>query len=201
MGIEKKLGKWAFEGQAELRLKDNAGTVDRTGIGVGASYRLLKPLTVGAAYQYFSHHDAKYDDYQPRQRYIAFVQANQHFGNFSLSLRERFQRTVKDESDRLRESGTYDTYKVNPEWSWRNRLKLGYDIPQSAFSPSLSVETFYQLNNPDGNEFTKIRSVLSLDYNLAKRHKIEVYGLMDKELNVDSPLTRFVTGCGYRYSF
>jgi hypothetical protein len=36
-----------------------------------------------------------------------------------------------------------------------NRFKIGYDIPKFPVKPAFSFETFYQLNNPDGN--TSIR--------------------------------------------
>ncbi|MFT3739487.1 MAG: DUF2490 domain-containing protein [Breznakibacter sp.] len=201
IGIEKKLGKWALESNAQLRLQDDASTVGRVSMDIGASYRIIKPVSVGVAYEYMSFYDSKYDDYQPRQRYIAYVRGKQKIGNFTFSLRERFQRTIKDESNRLLSSGKYDTYKINPEWTWRNRLGVGYNIPGLSVRPSLTFETFYQLNNPDGNRFDKLRYMLSLEYALTKKHSLEVFGLMDREINVKSPLTRYVTGCGYQFSF
>lgn len=201
MGVEKKVGKWGFEGNAELRSKDNASVIDRWSLGVGASFRIVKPVTIGIGYDYISYHDVKYNDCQPRQRYLVYLQGSQKMGNFTLSLRERFQRTIKDESDRILASGGCDTYQINPEFVWRNRLRLSYDIPQCRIKPSFAVESFCQLNNPDGNRFNKLRNVLSFEYKLAKHHKVELFGQMDHQLNTESPLTRFVTGMGYIFAF
>jgi hypothetical protein len=201
IAAEKKVGKLNFSSNAELRTKSNSNQIDRYCFQVSASYNVLKHACIGLSYEYIYYHDIEYSDYQPRLRYIAFLQGKKSLGDFTFQLREQCQRTVKDESDRLKENGKFDNYAINPEWIWRNRFKVSYNIPHFPINPSLSIETFYQLNNSEGNAFSKIRPILSFSYNLAKHHEFEVYSLMDKEINVDNPLTRFVAGFGYTYSF
>jgi hypothetical protein len=201
VGAEKKLGKWNFGTNAELRTKNNSGQVDRLSFQLETAYNILKPLKAGVSYEFIYYNDSEYSDYQPRQRYSLFLQGDKKFGDFSISLRERTQRTVKDERDRITESGGYDSYKVNPEWYWRNRIKVEYNIPHFPVNPSLSFETFYQLNNPDGNTFDNLRYTVSFSYKLAKHHKVEVYGLVNKKINVTAPVTTYVGGFGYIFSF
>jgi hypothetical protein len=201
IGLEKKLGKWDFSGEAELRTQDNANQVDKWSFQLESSYSIFKQLKVGAAYQFIYFHDTRYWDFQPRHRNNVFLQAKQKLGNFTFTLRERVQVTYKDESDRIKKSGKINTYKINPEWAWRNRIKVSYDIPQFPVTPSFLFESFYQLNNPDGNVFDKLRYTLSFNYHLSKHHDIEVYGLIDKDINVDDPVKMYLLGVGYAYSF
>lgn len=199
--IEKKIGKWDISSNTELRLNNGFSQMTRCSFQIGAAYNIIKPLKIGAGYEFIYFHDFEYLDYQPRQRYFAYLQAKQKFGNFTFYIRERFQRTIKDESDRINENGNYDTYKINPEWAWRNRFKIAYDFLKIPISPSLSFESFYQLNNPDGNHFNKLRYTLSLSYNLTKHHKFEVYGLIDQKINVKVPSKIFISGFEYSFSF
>ncbi|HEY4786254.1 MAG TPA: DUF2490 domain-containing protein [Bacteroidales bacterium] len=201
LGIEKRAGKWNFNLEGELRTKDNASQVSRWSLSLIPSFRFNKHLEVGGGYEYIYFYDSKYADFQPRNRFILFVQGKQNLGNFTLTLRERAQVTFKDESDRIKSSGKIDTYKINPEWIWRNRLKVAYNIPKFPINPAISFETFYQLNNPEGNNFCKLRYTLAFHYNLAKHHHFELYGLIDKQINVNNPVMNHVIGIGYTYSF
>ncbi len=199
--IMKKLKKIELNGELELRTRDNLQNISRLSGKVGVEYRIIKPLRVGVAYQYLHFHDMEYSDYQPRNRFIAYLQGRQKWGNFTFSLRERIQVTTKDDSDRIKNSGKIDTYKINPGWVWRNRLKIAYDIPKSRITPAVSVESFYQLNNPDGNVFEGMRYALSGSYKINKKQSVELFGLYDKEINVNNPENRYVAGVTYTYSF
>lgn len=193
--------KWRVTGELENRTRDNSSQVGRWGAQVGTEYKIWKLVSVGLAYQFQYYHDMKYSDFQSRSRFIGFLQGKYKWNNFSLGLRERFQVTTKDESDRIKSSGKTDTYRINPEWVWRNRLKLDYDIPSSKFTPSFSFESFYQLNNPDGNQFDGLRYTLSLGYNINKQHSIDLSGIYDREINTDEPANRQVLGIGYSFKF
>lgn len=201
VGIEKKLSKWTVGTEGELRTNDNSEQINRWSLKLETSYNIFKPLKIGLSYQFINFYDAKYSDFQRRNRLNLFLQGKQKLGNFSFSLREQAQLTTKDESDRVKKSGKIDTYAINPEWTWRNRVKVAYNIPKIPVTPALSLETFYQLNNPEGNLFNKLRYTLSFSYNLSKHHQFEVYGLLDKEINVTSPVKTYIAGIGYLFSF
>jgi hypothetical protein len=200
VGIEKKLGKWNMGAESELRTKENCGTVDRWSLKLESSYNIFKSIQVGASYEYIYFHDTRYLDYQPRHRMYAFAQGKYRLGRFTFSMRERAQVTRKDDSDRIKSSGKINTYKINPAWILRNRIKVAYNIPKFPVTPSLSFESFYQLNNSDGNMFSKLRYELSFNYNLTKHHHFELYELLDKEIKVSSPVNRYITGVKYVYS-
>jgi hypothetical protein len=201
IGADKDVGKWNFATEAELRTNDNSTEVNRWSMKLEASYSILKQLKVGAGYEFIYFHDLKYWDFQPRNRFYFNVQGKYKFANFIFTLRERAQVTAKDESDRIKSNGKIDTYRVNPAWVWRNRLKLAYNIPHFPVTPSFSFETFYSLNDPDGNDFNDLRYTLAFTYNLTKHHELELYGLIDREINVNNRVQTYVLGLSYHYSF
>jgi hypothetical protein len=201
IGVEKQVKKWSFGAETEYRTQSNTSEFQRFNVKVEASYKIVKPVNLGLGYEFIYFNDTEYDDYQPRQRYLAFLQAKQKFGDFTISLREQGQRTIKDESDRIKANGEYDTYKVNPEWYWRNKVKVAYNIPHFPVNPSVSIETYYQLNNPDGNKITGLRYMMAFDYKLTKHQNFELYGLLKKSINVSDPSTDRVLGISYLYSF
>ncbi len=193
--------KLTLSGELENRTQDNSSQISRWGAQLGAEYKVVKPLSIGFAYQFQYYHDMKYYDFQPRNRFIGYLQGKHKWNNFLFSLRERFQFTTKDESDRIKSSGKIDTYNINPEWIWRNRLKVAYNIPNCRFTPSFSFESFYELNNPDGNQFSGLRYTLGVEYKINKRNFLELSGIYDKEINTDEPTNRCVLSIGYSYKF
>lgn len=201
LGATKEIGKWDLSAEAELRTQNYLKELDKWSLQAEADYSVLKQLKIGASYQFICFNDIKYNDLQPRNRFILFIQGKQKFGDFTFTLRERLQITSKDESDRIKKSGKINYYAVNPEWTWRNRLKILYNFPYFPINPSLSFESFYQLNNPVGNTFDNLRYTLSLNYNPTKHHGIELYGLINKEINTIDPVTKYVFGIGYIFSF
>ena len=201
ISLEKNMKKWNFVATAEVRTQSNTSELNRSSLQLSTDYQILKPLKLGVSYEFMYFNDAKYSDFQPRHRANLFVQGRQKFGDFTISLREKVQVTSKDESDRIKKSGKIDTYKANPEWIWRNRLKFAYDIPEFPINPDISFETFYQLNNPDGSTFDKLRYTLTLNYKLSKQHRFELFELIDQDINITSPVTSFITGFGYVFSF
>lgn len=191
--VEKKVEKWAFEFEQELRTMENTSKIERVSSSIAADYKLFKPLKIGASYQYITLNDLENDDLQPRHRLNLYAQGKYELGRFTFTLRERAQLTYKDETER--------TYKINPKWSLRNKLKVDYDIPHFKVSPFASFEAFYQLNNPDGNKFDNLRYSCGAEYKFNKHHALNLFGLVDEEMNVKDPIRRFVIGTTYSYSF
>ncbi|MFM2290534.1 MAG: hypothetical protein RIS29_347 [Bacteroidota bacterium] len=198
--LSKKLKKWDLSSTAEFRTTEFLSDINRFSLDIDGGYNVFKKLKLGAEAKFIYFNDFKYDDYQPRGRYAVYGQGKWKLDRFNFSLREKIECTVKDVSDRIKSSGAIDTYKINPEWYWRNKLKIQYDIRSIPVTPSVSVESFYQLNNPSGNMFDEIRYTLSLQYRLSKKQSVEVFGLKAPELNVTNPATKYVVGVNYTIS-
>ncbi len=201
IAVDKKLNKFEIGAETEFRTIYAFRLMDRWSLGLNADYDLSKTFKVGAGYQLMNKLDKKYLNYQLRNRFNVSATGKLKFNDISISLRERVQTTIKDESNRLKEDGTIDTYKMNPEWSWRNRLVLSYNIPNFKITPSLSAESFYQLNHPDANRFENMRYQLAFDYKINKRNHIEIYGVINSELESEDANGKYILGVAYKYSF
>ncbi len=201
LSIEKKINKWDLSTETELRTVYYIRLIERWSLGVSADYNLIKPIKIGIGYDLMSKLDTKYLNYQLRNRVNGFVSGKFKISDFSFTLRERVQVTTKDESGRIKDDETIDTYNINPEWSWRNRLQMSYNIPDFKITPSISAESFYQLNNPDGNSFDNLRIILSFAYKYKKHNLFELYGVHNTEFDSDDALGKYVLGMSYKYSF
>lgn len=201
IGIEKKMHKWHFGVETELRTINYMNRISRGSISLSSDYSILKQLRVGIGYQLMNNWDEKYWNYQIRNRFNVSSTGKLKWNNFSFALREKLQVTLKDESNRIKSNGNIDTYKINPEWIWRNRMQIAYNIPHCRITPAFSVESFYQLNNPDGNKFDNMRYTLSFDYKINKKNSVNIYGLINNKLNSDETTGKHILGLGYVFSF
>ncbi|MDD3490204.1 MAG: DUF2490 domain-containing protein [Paludibacter sp.] len=212
ISLEKELSKkWELGAEAELRTIYYARLMERMSLGLSADYTILKGWKVGAGYQIMNKLDTKYLNYQVRNRFNLSTSGRLKFNDLTISLRERIQLTTKDDSKRIRDDQTIDRYKINPEWKWRNRVQISYNIPNFKITPTFSVESNFQLNNPDGNHFDKMRYILSLGYKIKKVHQIEVFGVLNDEFESDDAgaiisssddvYGKYNLGIGYKYSF
>lgn len=200
--VEKKLDKLDLSAETELRTIAYLRLIDRWSIGLGADYDLAKYLKIGVGYQFMNALDYDQDyikSYFIRNRFNASATGKLKYNNFSFSLRERLQVTFKE--DRVQTDGTIDDYKMNPAWAWRNRFQIEYNIPNCKITPALSAETFFDLNNPDGNNFENIRYILNFDYKLNKRNHIDVYGVINSNLYSDDSTGKYILGLSYKHSF
>jgi hypothetical protein len=201
IGIEKKMHKWNFGVETELRTINYMNRISRGSITLSSDYSILKQLKVGIGYQLMNNWDEKYLNYQIRNRFNVSSTGKLKWNNFSFALREKLQVTFKDESKRIKSNGYIDTYKINPEWIWRNRIQIAYNIPHCRITPAFSVESFYQLNNPEGNRFDNMRYTLLFDYKINKKNSVNIYGLINNKLNSDETTGKHILGVGYVFSF
>lgn len=197
VSIEKKLGDFKLNAETELRTIYAVQLINRASVGLGADYRVNDYLKVAMGYSFMNHLDTKYKNYQFRHRFNAGATGRIQVDRFTFSLRERVQLTTKDDSNRIRENGTIDTYRINPAWVWRNRLQAEYNIRKSKFTPSVSAESFYELNNPAGNNFYKMRYTLSCDYRINKRNTVSVYTVFNSGVDDDDMYGKYILGINY----
>ncbi len=187
--LKKEIKDWSFSVGEEVRTMDNMTSLYGLYTSMAVDYKPWKHLEFGTSYQFILFNDTEYDDLQSRHRLNFATTGDVKWNRFKFSLRERFQMTFKDES-------VHD-YKMNPKNKWRNRFEMEYNIPKSKITPSFSVETHYQLNNPDGNKFDKLRYKLAAAYKINKNNKLQLYTQFDHEINVNNPVDRTVIGFSY----
>ena len=198
--IKKEYNKWDFTAETEIREDGFLRQMERLSLQTEAIYNLSKIFNAGVSYMIMNFYDYKYNDFQLRHRFQGIVGMKAESGRFEFSIREKGELTTKDEKDRIDNDGETDTYRINPELIWRNKMKIEYDVPNISLIPSVALETFYLLNDPDGNRFEKLRYTLALSYKLNNHNKLEAFGHYNKEM-LDGETDSFVTGVGYTYIF
>lgn len=201
IGLKKGLKNWEFSTEAEIRKTGFYEKTLRSSLELAALYNISKVIEFGPAYTLINFYDSKYDDYQMRHRFDFTVSGKHEIKRFAIRLREQIEYTNKDESDRVRDNGTIDTYKINPELLWRNRLKISYNVKGIPLTPSIAAESFYQLNNPDGNIFEKFRYTMSLSYKVAKQHEFQLFSIINQDRADPASQTEYVLGLGYTFDF
>ncbi len=201
LGVKKNINNWEFSTEAEIRKAGFYEKTLRSSLGFAAYYDISKVIEVGPAYTLINFYDSKYDDYQIRHRFDFAVTGKIKIERFSFRLRQQLEYTKKDESDRIRDNGRIDTYRINPELLWRNRLKISYNVKNTPLTPAIAAESFYQLNNPDGNIFEKFRYTMSLSYKVAKQHEFQLFSIINQDRADSDSQTEYVLGLGYTFDF
>lgn len=204
ISADKELNKkWGIEAGTELRTIYFLRLINRWTLGAGINYKIAKPIKFGIGYQMMNVLDEKYLNYQIRHRFKADLSGRLKWNDLSFGLTEGAQLTTKNDSKRINDDGTINTYAINPALVWKNALTLEYNIPKSKLTPGYEFETFYQLNNPDGNQFDKIRNMLYFKYKINKHNSIKAFGLINQELGSDEAdySGKYILGFGYTYHF
>lgn len=185
----------------EIRLDNNLGAFDRFHTTIGMTYRLNDYFKVGVGYALINPYSNTRGTFKnSRHRLLLDGTARLKFGNWRLSLRERFQTTYR--------SGDVNIYQ-NPrtELALKSRLKLLYNFRR--VEPYAYVELRNVFNSPvvnarydgltyldpatmqpegeagwflkgyNGVRVNRIRSAVGAEYRLSQRSRIDASLLFD----------------------
>ena len=217
--VQKKIDKkWSVGAEAEMRTRDDAGTIDRWSGGFDVDYKIMKGLKLSAGYSYLYdnnlrqtfHSDgtlnkeAKY--WGSRHRFQVSLTGERGFGNFGVSLRERWQYTYRPEQS-VSERYDYDdedwdgeakTWRGKGKNVLRSRLQVEYKLKALGLTPYASAEMY------NAWSVQKMRYTLGADWKITKQH---VVGLYYRYQNVrhdddfDNEPNRHILGLGYKFKF
>ena len=228
---QKKINKqWSIGLEGELRTRDNTKTVDRWSIGLGVDYKVLKWLKASAGYTFLYDNNQNISYYEaaddavldgdaevgdpkkcakywiPRHRFnVSLTFDKKIFGDFKLSLRERWQYTYRPEhtvSERWSyQDQAYDgklkTYSGKGKNVLRSRLQLEYDKKGLPVTPYVNAELF------NAWSLQKVRYHIGLDWKLSKQHSIRAFYRYQHIRNDDDdnePNIHMI-GLGYKFKF
>ena len=190
--VSKKLaGGFNASLSEEIRLNENVSEVGTAFTEIGITHKIIKRMTGGISYRFIQSRRLD-DSYSIRHRLNVDVAYRIKFKMISATVRERFQSQVKNV-----QSSDDGSIPVN---YLRNKVTFKYDTNKK-YTPWISFEAFLQLNNPEGNEFDNLRYSAGFDYKFNKKNSISLFYLINQEINVDDPLTGYITGVNYSYSF
>lgn len=185
LSVEKSFNQWNFEAETELRTIYWMRLISRWDLGISANYELANNLHTGVTYQLMNVLDEKYLNYQIRHRFKADISYAHKISDLKFSIAEGVQLTTKDDSKRIKTNGNVDTYTINPALMWKNDIQVEYNISHFKITPGYNFETYFELNNPDGNSFDKFRHSLFFKYKLNKKNSIKLFGVYNQEKGTD----------------
>ena len=175
--------------EQEVRLIDNNIGFDRTITSLGLDYSLFKRrVKVGAYYGFIYRYNNDFL-FEPRHRYYFNLSYRQPWERWTFSWRGRFQGTYRDENR--------GEYKINPRYIMRNRLEIEYSVWGRPWKPYVSCEFFNELNNPMGNELTRIRYQAGTSWRLSRTDYLDFFVRYNDRLSGRNPRL-LVLGVGYR---
>lgn len=179
--------------EEELRFDHNFTQFDRWLNSVGVDYTCLhNRMNIGLTADYIRRHNDK-GYFENRGRLGVQVTYSEEYRRFKFTVRSKVLGTFFDER-------TGD-HRVNPRIYWRNRLKVTYQPMNSRWKYALSTELFWLTNDPKKGGIDNLRTVLSLDYRLSRRHYISAFVRVDNELGVKAPVDLFYVGLTFKAKY
>jgi hypothetical protein len=173
----------------EFRFYENITELGAYYTEAGLEYKINKHFQIEANYRFTQKRKVE-NYYSIRHRFGIDLKYSKKIKPFELKYRIRFQNQYAD-IGRSEDGGV-------PEYYLRNKLSLQWDL-KKAYTPYVSVELFSPLNYPRMYAFDNIRSMAGIEYAFTKHHKIDVYYMIHKDVNVSEPVTYYVIGIGYSY--
>ena len=179
-------GPFGLSAEEELRFDHNCTQLDRWLNSVGVDYSCLhNRMNIGLTADYVRrHNDRGY--YENRGHLGLQVTYTEEYRRFKFQVRSKAMGTFFDERT--------GEHRVNPRLYWRNRLKVTYQPMNSRFKYALSTELFWLTNDPKKAGLDTLRTVLSVDYRLARQYTLSAFARMDNDLWVTEPVDRFYFG-------
>jgi len=178
--------------EEEFRTRSDFSVTERFSHDLGLSYKPVKFLKVGGAYNLINFNHEK-RGWEIRHRYYFYTTGILEIGRFSISLRERFQSTK-------RQGVGASATRANPKLYLRSRLKADYNIRKSKFTPYASVELFNTLNDPQNNNLNQWRGVAGVEYKLNKKNSLEVFYRYTDYID-EEEFDKHLFGIGYAFNF
>lgn len=191
ISLEKKITKtFSLNYAEEVRFNENISEVGQFFSDLGCNYKISKSWRISVNYRYTN--KKKLDDsYSKRNRYYIDLSYRKKFDKVICVFRTRFQ------------SQYVDVYSSSigriPEYYSRNKLTFKIDLDKK-FAPYLSIEMFYQLHNPEGNDIDNMRYTGGVEYQFNKKASLDIFYMIQQEYNVKRPERDYVIGIGYSIS-
>jgi len=173
----------------EFRFNENITELGAAFTDAGLTYKLNKHFQFAVNYRFTQRH--RTDNYYSfRHRFYVDIKYSKKLKPFEFSFRTRLQDQYAD-IGRAADGGV-------PEYHLRNKLSMKWDLKKT-YTPYISLELFSPLNYPRSYAFNGIRTSAGVEYAFSKHHKVDLYYMIQKELNVSRPETYFIVGLGYYY--
>ena len=184
---------FGLSAEEELRFNNDFSQFDRWLNSVGVDYTCWhNRMNIGLTADYIRRHNGK-GYFENRGRLGVQVTYSEEYRRFKFTVRSKVLGTFLDERT--------GQHRVNPRLYWRNRLKVTYQPMNSRWKYALSTELFWLTNDPKKGGVDNLRTVLSVDYRLSRRHYISAFARMDNDLGVVEPVDMFYVGLTFKAKY
>jgi hypothetical protein len=178
--------------EEQFRFNQNATAIGQYFTDAGLEYALSKKFKLGISYRFINSFQNTY--YSKRHRVYVDLSFKTKYSSLQIILRTRLQEQQKD----LYSSET----GYLPEWYSRNKVTLKLNNGRK-FLPYVSTELFYMIAAPNTVKsiVDKMRYTAGMEYEFNRVHAVDVYYLIQHDINVNNPIADYVAGIGYVYTF
>ena len=184
---------FGLSAEEELRFNNDFSQFDRWLNSVGVDYTCWhNRMNIGLTADYIRRHNDK-GYFENRGRLGVQVTYSEEYRRFKFTVRSKVLGTFFDERT--------GEHRVNPRFYWRNRLKVTYQPMNSRWKYALSTELFWLTNDPKKGGVDNLRTVLSVDYRLSRRHYLSAFARVDNELGVKAPVDLFYVGLTFKAKY
>lgn len=191
VAVSKKIGQRSeIKIDVCTRFGNNISNLNTFYCQISNEFKVNKWFRIGIAYRY-AEKDNLEDNYNSKNRINLFaIVRKKFFKTVAVQYRTQFQ-------SQMTNIGTSENGK-NITNFFRNKLTLSFDLNKK-YIPYMSTELYYKFKM-ENNNFSKVRYVAGIDYELTKKHLIGAYYLIQSDLNHSNPNTNFVSGLSYHYT-
>jgi hypothetical protein len=176
----------------EVRFCRNMSEIDEFFTEIGAEYKFTKFLKSGLSYRFirnYTNSGLKRFDH----RFDGNIKFDFSIKRFSFDYRIQYQ---TDNEDLFTEN-----LSTAFQHTLRNRFRVHYNVNNIKLNPYFSTEFFYKIDPADISKFNKMRNSLGFEYELSKRDALDLYIMVESELNKETPEQVVVAGLSYKYKF
>jgi len=192
IAISKKIGdRWKVSLEEEFRFTEDISRFDIFFTDLGLDYKINKHFSAGVNYRFYQNQNSD-GDFVTQHRFSTNINYKQKLDRFTFEYRLQFQN--KDE-DFLSGNSENNVYNL------RNKISVDYDIKNFKLEPYFQAEIFRKYETGEESYFNKMRWKLGASYPVTRKSDIELFYIIDNELNQSYPKTTYVLGLGYKFSF
>ena len=177
--INKKISLELTEG---FRLRENLSLPSKTFTDFKVTYKHNNKARIGTGYRFIQSFDFA-QNIRLRHRWYVDMTLRQKVKRYQFGFRSRIQH--QKGVDHL-------------ERYYRGKLSASYNIRKTPLEPTISVESFLNLQSP---QFDKFRYTAAFSYPLMKKMQASLYYRIQQEINVSNPHVFYILGAGVTYDF
>lgn len=172
--IEKKISR-SFDASVytQVLFNQNMAELRSAFADFGVDYRLTKNISFGLDYRYSKHRNLQ-NFYETRQVILGDIVLSKGYKGLYTALRVRFQNQYYPDL-------FSENYKNNKAYN-RDRLQVRYKI-NYYWSPFVSAEIFYPLNNPDRKFVDQVQAAAGTYYSFNDYLRAEIYYSVSHSIN------------------